>query len=99
MILTETACLAVALDAATEQRKIMAKIVDTRSKIIDLRLDLDDALSELENVTAWAEDAPAEQKSVLEKIADCRKSLRRAEAKIDTLQRRLVEGGSPAMSE
>lgn len=91
MILTESACLAVEFDAAVEQRKIMAKIVEARLEIIDLRLDLDDALSELESVTAWADgDTAAEQKSLLEKVTDCRKRLGDAEAKIDRLHHALV---------
>lgn len=92
MTLTESACLAVEFDAAVEQRKIMAKIVETRSKIIDLRLDLDDALTELVNVTAWADgDTPVEQNSALETVAVCRTRLADAEAKIDQLHRALVE--------
>jgi hypothetical protein len=74
------------------QREIMAKIVAARFAAIDLRLDLDDALTELVNVTAWADDdTPAEQKSALENVVVCRKRLADSEAKIDRLHRQLVE--------
>jgi hypothetical protein len=84
----------IAVDYATiaRQRAIMAKIIAARSAAIDLRLDLDDALTELVNVTAWADDdAPAEQKSALEKVIDCRLRLADSEAKIDRLHHTLVE--------
>ena len=74
------------------QREIMAKIVAARSAAIDLRLDLDDALTELVNVTAWADDdTPAEQKSALDAVTVCRQRLADSEAKIDRLHRSLVE--------
>lgn len=91
-MLTESACLPTALDAAIRQREVMAKIVDARSKIIDLRLDLDDAITELVGVAAWAdEDTPAEQKLALGKVIDCRQRLSEAETKVIRLQRKLVE--------
>lgn len=78
------------------QRNIMAKIIDARSKIIDLRLDLDDALAELVNVTAWAdEDTLAEQKAALDSVTACRKRLADAEAKIDRLHRTLENARRP----
>ena len=92
--------IAVDYPSIGRQRNIMAKIVDIRSQMIDLRLDLDDALGELENVAAWAdEDTPAEQKSLLEKVTDCRRRLGRAQAKIDNLQRSLVEGARREVSQ
>ena len=91
-MLTEAACLPTALDAAHRQRKIMAAIAEVRSKIVDLRLDLDDALTELVNVTAWADDdTPVEQKAALEMVTACRRKLACAEARIDRLQQSLVE--------
>lgn len=78
--------------AIARQQQVMAKIVAARSAAIDLRLDLDDALTELVNVTAWADDdAPAEQKSALESVIDCRLRLADSEAKIDQLHHELVE--------
>lgn len=92
ILLTETACLPVAMDASIGQRQIMAKIVDVRSEILHLRLDLDDAITELVSVTDWADgDTPAEQKLALEKVTDCRRRLALAEAKIDRLHLRLVD--------
>jgi hypothetical protein len=89
---TEAAYIAVATDAAVAQRAVMAKIIDARSRAEDLRLDLDDALTELVNVTAWADDdTEAEQKAALAAVTTCRQRIAAAEAGIDALHRELVE--------
>ena len=76
--------------AIARQRQVMAKIVDARSKIIDLRLDLDDALTERVSVSAWADDEVlAEQKLALENVTCCRWRLSEAEAEITRLQQKL----------
>jgi outer membrane protein TolC len=88
----EIACVPTAVRAAPGQREIMAKIAEARSEIIDLRLDVEDALTELVSVTDWADDdAPAEQPSALEKVTACRQRLAAAEADIARLQQSLVE--------
>ena len=87
---SEIACVPTAVKAAVNQRKVMAKIVDEREKIPNLRLDVCDALDELVSVTDWADDnLSAEQKAALEKVADCRMALAKVEARIDYLQRKL----------
>ena len=93
---TEVACVATAVISAVQQRKIMDKIVDQREKIIDLRLDVSDALDELVSVTDWADEGlSAEQKAALEKVANCRMALAKVEARIDYLQRALVDSTTP----
>ena len=73
------------------QRRVMAKIADATTALIDLRLDLVDAIDELVMVTEWAgEDIPAEQKIALDKVIECRRRLAAAEADVDFLRHRLV---------
>lgn len=89
---SEIACIPTAVKAAFRQREVMAKIVDQREKLIDLRLDLNDAITELVSVSEWADEAtPAEQKAALENVTTCRQRLAEAEGIIARLQRKLVE--------
>lgn len=97
---SEIACVPTAVKAAVNQRKVMEKIVDERKKILDLRLDVSDALDELVSVTDWADkDLSAEQKAALEKVVKCRIALSEVEARIDYLQRVLDNSATPDVTQ
>ena len=81
----------IAASVVEAQRSVMAKIVAAQSELIDLRLDLDDAISELVTVTAWADDdTAAEQKIALDKVTECRRRIAAAESNLDFLRHRLA---------